>query len=132
MEKYIITAKCVFSKYIDVQIVEADSNDSALQMWKSLNGQLGINVATRYIEDSIKVQRAGLTDSIFFRDIRMANSSMTSNHNFGLSTDDKCDNLKDKHVLSMEEAKRHLSNEEYRDLFTKVDDMFYDSNNPPF
>ena len=85
MEKYIITAKCVFSKYTDVQIVEADSNDSALQMWKSLNGQLGINVATRYIEDSIKVQRAGLTDSIFFRDIRMANSSMTSNHNFGLS-----------------------------------------------
>ena len=86
----------------------------------------------RYIEDSIKVQRAGLTDTIFFRDIRMANTSMTANHNFGLSTDDKCDNLKDKHALSMEEAKRHLSNEEYRDLFTKVDDMFYDSNNPPF
>ena len=58
MEKYIITAKCVFEvEYTDVQIVEADSNDSALQMWKSLNGQLGINVATRYIEDSIKSTR---------------------------------------------------------------------------
>ena len=62
VEQYVVQAKCVFSKFIDVHIVSAESNDHALQQWRSLNGKLGINVDTRYIEDSIKVHRAGLTD----------------------------------------------------------------------
>ena len=121
MEKYVITAKDVFSKYIDVQIVVADNNETALRVWKKLNGQLGINVDVRYIEDSIKVYRAGLLDETFFRDVRMSNQSITANHNFGLTTDDQCDNVKDKHFLTVSEAKRYLSKEEYNSVFSPVD-----------
>ena len=135
VEQYVVQAKCVFSKFIDVHIVSAESNDHALQQWRSLNGKLGINVDTRYIEDSIKVHRAGLTDDLFFRDIRLANSSTVSNHNFGVSIEDTdCGNPKDKHFLTMEEAKRTLSKLDYAELFVNTDSTSkYDSKNePPF
>lgn len=129
MEKYVIKAKDVFSKYIDVQIVVADSNETALRVWKKLNGQLGINVDVRYIEDSIKVYRANLVGETFFRDVRLSNCSTTNNHNFGLSTNDQCDNVKDKDVLTMAEAKRYLSKEEYNSVFrpVKEEEMLWDA-----
>tara|TARA_Y100001937_G_C6995800_1_gene274143 strand:+ start:102 stop:494 length:393 start_codon:yes stop_codon:yes gene_type:complete len=118
VEQYVVQAKCVFSHFIDVHIVAAESNDHALQQWRSLNGKLGINVDTRYIEESIKVQRAGLTDEQTFRDIRLLNSATVSNHNFGISMEDiDCGNPKDKHFLTLEEAKRVLSKQDYNDLF---------------
>lgn len=138
MEKYIVQAKCVFSKFIDVHIVSAESNDHAIQQWRSLNSKLGININTRYIEDSIKVHRANNgTSELFFRDIRLANSSTVANHNFGLtSDDDDCGNPKDKHILTMEEAKRVLSRLDYAELFVNTDlsdkDKKQIANNPPF
>ena len=137
MEKYIVQAKCVFSKFIDVHIVSAESNDHAIQQWRSLNGKLGININTRYIEDSIKVHRAGLTDELFFRDIRLANSSTVANHNFGITSDDEdCGNPKDKHFLTVEEAKRVLPRLDYAELFVNTDlsdkDKKQIANNPPF
>ena len=138
MEKYIVQAKCVFSKFIDVHIVEAVSNDHAIQQWRSLNSKLGLNINTRYIKDSIKVNReTKWTSEVFFRDIRLANSSTVADHNCGLtSDDDDFGNPTDKHILTREEAKRVLSRLDYAELFVNTDLSDEEekeiANNPPF
>ena len=139
-EQYVIQAKDVFSKYTDVSIVTAESNEEALLQWRSLNGKTGINVDVRYIEESNKVQRLGLLSDNYWRDIRLLNNSVTMKHNIGVTQQEDCGNIKDKHFLTLDELRRGLSRAEFRDFMgmdLSPEDKAYlnkelDLSNPPF
>mgnify|MGYP003136557848 FL=1 len=119
MEKYIVKAKCLFSHYTEVHVVDAKSQDDVLAKFKKLQAHIGINIETKY-SDKIEVLHVDDVENktMFFRDIRMANASVTAKQNFGESfDDDDCGNPKDKHFITVSEAMTLLSKDEWNDIF---------------
>ena len=119
MEKYIVLAKCLFSHFTEVHIVDAESQDDVLVKFKKLQAHIGINIETKY-SDNIEVLHVDDIEdkTLFFRNIRMRNASVTAKQNFGSSFDDgDCGNPKDKHFITISEAMTLLTKDEWNDMF---------------
>ena len=129
-KEFIVIARCMLSKFQDVQVVKAADKDSARETWAKMNSLVGISVDARYT-DKVEIMTETEFDKVRTQ-IRMANSGISMSLNMPAKSTDvvPVNNLTGK---DLQEYKQALQDEIDQNKFAKannvdVSQIYYDDN----
>ena len=129
-KEFIVIARCMLSKFQDVQVVKAADKDAARETWAKMNSLVGISVDARYT-DKVEIMTETEFDKVRTQ-IRMANSGISMSLNMPAKSTDvvPINNLTGK---DLQEYKQALQDEIDQNKFAKannvdVSQIYYDDN----
>ena len=129
-KEFIVIARCMLSKFQDVQVVKAADKDAARETWAKMNSLVGISVDARYT-DKVEIMTETEFDKVRTQ-IRMANSGISMSLNMPAKSTDvvSVNNLTGK---DLQEYKQALQDEIDQNKFAKannvdVSQIYYDDN----
>ena len=129
-KEFIVIARCMLSKFQDVQVVKAADKDAARETWAKMNSRVGISVDARY-PDKVEIMTETEFDKVRTQ-IRMANSGISMSLNMPAKSTDvvPVNNLTGK---DLQEYKQALQDEIDQNKFAKannvdVSQIYYDDN----
>jgi hypothetical protein len=129
-KEFIVIARCMLSKFQDVQVVKAADKDAARETWAKMNSLVGISVDARYT-DKVEIMTETEFDKVRTQ-IRMANSGISMSLNMPAKSTDvvPVNNLTGK---DLQEYKQALQDEIDQNKFAKannvdVSQIYYDDN----
>ena len=129
-KEFIVIARCMLSKFQDVQVVKAADKDAARETWAKMNSLVGISVDARYT-DKVEIMTETEFDKVRTQ-IRMANSGISMSLNMPAKSTDvvPVNNLTGK---ALQEYKQALQDEIDQNKFAKannvdVSQIYYDDN----
>ena len=129
-KEFIVIARCMLSKFQDVQVVKAADKDAARETWAKMNSLVGISVDARYT-DKVEIMTETEFDKVRTQ-IRMANSGISMSLNMPAKSTDvvPVNNLTGK---DLQEYKQALQDEIDQNKFAKannvdVNQIYYDDN----
>lgn len=85
-KEFIVIARCMLSKFQDVQVVKAADKDAARETWAKMNSLIGISVDARYT-DKVEIMTETEFDKVKTQ-IRMANSGISMSLNMPAKSTD--------------------------------------------
>ena len=129
-KEFIVIARCMLSKFQDIQVVKAADKDAARETWAKMNSLIGISVDARYT-DKVEI----MTETEFDKEktqIRMANSGISMSLNMPAKSTDvvPINNLTGK---DLQEYKQAVQDEIDQIKFAKANNVdvsqtYYDDN----
>ena len=129
-KEFIVIARCMLSKFQDVQVVKAADKDAARETWAKMNSLVGISVDARYT-DKVEIMTETEFDKVRTQ-IRMANSGISMSLNMPAKCTDvvPINNLTGK---DLQEYKQAVQDEIDQIKFAKannvdVNQIYYDDN----
>ena len=129
-KEFIVIARCMLSKFQDVQVVKAADKDAARETWAKMNSLVGISVDARYT-DKVEIMTETEFDKVRTQ-IRMANSGISMSLNMPAKSTDvvPVNNLTGK---DLQEYKQAVQDEIDQIKFAKannvdVSQIYYDDN----
>ena len=129
-KEFIVIARCMLSKFQDVQVVKAADKDAARETWAKMNSLVGISVDARYT-DKVEIMTETEFDKVRTQ-IRMANSGISMSLNMPAKSTDvvPVNNLTGK---DLQEYKQAVQDENDQIKFAKannvdVNQIYYDDN----
>ena len=129
-KEFIVIARCMLSKFQDVQVVKAADKDAARETWAKMNSLVCISVDARYT-DKVEIMTETEFDKVRTQ-IRMANSGISMSLNMPAKSTDvvPVNNLTGK---DLQEYKQALQDELDQNKFAKannvdVNQIYYDDN----
>ena len=129
-KEFIVIARCMLSKFQDVQVVKAADKDAARETWAKMNSLVGISVDARYT-DKVEIMTETEFDKVRTQ-IRMANSGISMSLNMPAKSTDvvPINNLTGK---DLQEYKQAVQDEIDQNKFAKannvdVSQIYYDDN----
>ena len=129
-KEFIVIARCMLSKFQDVQVVKAADKDAARETWAKMNSLVGISVDARYT-DKVEIMTETEFDKVRTQ-IRMANSGISMSLNMPAKSTDvvPVNNLTGK---DLQEYKQAVQDEIDQNKFAKannvdVSQIYYDDN----
>ena len=129
-KEFIVIARCMLSKFQDVQVVKAADKDAARETWAKMNSLIGISVDARYT-DKVEIMTETEFDKVKTQ-IRMANSGISMSLNMPAKSTDvvPINNLTGK---DLQEYKQAVQDEIDQIKFAKannvdVNQIYYDDN----
>ena len=129
-KEFIVIARCMLSKFQDVQVVKAADKDAARETWAKMNSLVGISVDARYT-DKVEIMTETEFDKVRTQ-IRMANSGISMSLNMPAKSTDvvPVNNLTGK---DLQEYKQAVQEEIDQIKFAKannvdVSQIYYDDN----
>ena len=129
-KEFIVIARCMLSKFQDIQVVNAADKDAAKETWTKMNSLVGISVDARYT-DKVEIMTETEFDKVRTQ-IRMANSGISMSLNMPAKSTDvvPVNNLTGK---DLQEYKQALQDEIDQNKFAKannvdVSQIYYDDN----
>ena len=129
-KEFIVIARCMLSKFQDVQVVKAADKDAAKETWTKMNSLVGISVDARYT-DKVEIMTETEFDKVRTQ-IRMANSGISMSLNMPAKSTDvvPINNLTGK---DLQEYKQAVQDEIDQIKFDKannvdVNQIYYDDN----
>ena len=129
-KEFIVIARCMLSKFQDVQVVKAADKDAARETWAKMNSLVGISVDARYT-DKVEIMTETEFDKVRTQ-IRMANSGISMSLNMPANSTDvvPVNNLTGK---DLQEYKQAVQDEIDQNKFAKannvdVSQIYYDDN----
>ena len=129
-KEFIVIARCMLSKFQDVQVVKAADKDAAKETWTKMNSLVGISVDARYT-DKVEIMTETEFDKVRTQ-IRMANSGISMSLNMPAKSTDvvPINNLTGK---DLQEYKQAVQDEIDQIKFAKannvdVNQIYYDDN----
>ena len=129
-KEFIVIARCMLSKFQDIQVVKAADKDAARETWAKMNSLVGISVDARYT-DKVEIMTETEFDKVRTQ-IRMANSGISMSLNMPAKSTDvvPVNNLTGK---DLQEYKQALQDEIDQNKFAKannvdVSQIYYDDN----
>ena len=129
-KEFIVIARCMLSKFQDVQVVKAADKDAARETWAKMNSLVGISVDARYT-DKVEIMTETEFDKVRTQ-IGMANSGISMSLNMPAKSTDvvPVNNLTGK---DLQEYKQALQDEIDQNKFAKannvdVSQIYYDDN----
>ena len=129
-KEFIVIARCMLSKFQDIQVVKAADKDAAKETWTKMNSLVGISVDARYT-DKVEIMTETEFDKVRTQ-IRMANSGISMSLNMPANSTDvvPVNNLTGK---DLQEYKQALQDEIDQNKFAKannvdVSQIYYDDN----
>ena len=129
-KEFIVIARCMLSKFQDVQVVKAADKDAARETWAKMNSLVGISVDARYT-DKVEIMTETEFDKVRTQ-IRMANSRISMSLNMPAKSTDvvPINNLTGK---DLQEYKQAVQDEIDQNKFAKannvdVSQIYYDDN----
>ena len=129
-KEFIVIARCMRSKFQDIQVVKAADKDAARETWAKMNSLVGISVDARYT-DKVEIMTETEFDKVRTQ-IRMANSGISMSLNMPAKSTDvvPVNNLTGK---DLQEYKQALQDEIDQNKFAKannvdVSQIYYDDN----
>ena len=129
-KEFIVIARCMLSKFQDVQVVKAADKDAARETWAKMNSLVGISVDARYT-DKVEIMTETEFDKVRTQ-IRMANSGISMSLNMPAKSTDvvPINNLTGK---DLQEYKQAVQDEIDQIKFAKannvdVSQIYYDDN----
>ena len=129
-KEFIVIARCMLSKFQDVQVVKAADKDAARETWAKMNSLVGISVDARYT-DKVEIMTETEFDKVKTQ-IRMANSGISMSLNMPAKSTDvvPINNLTGK---DLQEYKQAVQDEIDQIKFAKannvdVNQIYYDDN----
>ena len=129
-KEFIVIARCMLSKFQDVQVVKAADKDAARETWAKMNSLVGISVDARYT-DKVEIMTETEFDKVRTQ-IRMANSGISMSLNMPAKSTDvvPINNLTGK---DLQEYKQAVQDEIDQIKFAKannedVNQIYYDDN----
>ena len=85
-KEFIVIARCMLSKFQDIQVVKAADKDAARETWAKMNSLVGISVDARYT-DKVEIMTETEFDKVRTQ-IRMANSGISMSLNMPAKSTD--------------------------------------------
>ena len=129
-KEFIVIARCMLSKFQDVQVVKAADKDAARETWAKMNSLVGISVDARYT-DKVEIMTETEFDKVKTQ-IRMANSGISMSLNMPAKSTDvvPINNLTGK---DLQEYKQAVQDEIDQIKFAKANNVdvsqtYYDDN----
>ena len=129
-KEFIVIARCMLSKFQDVQVVKAADKDAARETWAKMNSLVGISVDARYT-DKVEIMTETEFDKVRTQ-IRMANSGISMSLNMPAKSTDvvPVNNLTGK---DLQEYKQAVQDEIDQNKFAKANNVdvsqtYYDDN----
>ena len=129
-KEFIVIARCMLSKFQDIQVVKAADKDAARETWAKMNSLVGISVDARYT-DKVEIMTETEFDKVRTQ-IRMANSGISMSLNMPAKSTDvvPINNLTGK---DLQEYKQAVQDEIDQIKFSKannvdVNQIYYDDN----
>ena len=129
-KEFIVIARCMLSKFQDVQVVKAADKDAARETWAKMNSLVGISVDARYT-DKVEIMTETEFDKVRTQ-IRMANSGISMSLNMPAKSTDvvPVNNLTGK---DLQEYKQAVQDEIDQIKFAKANNVdvsqtYYDDN----
>ena len=129
-KEFIVIARCMLSKFQDVQVVKAADKDAARETWAKMNSLIGISVDARYT-DKVEIMTEKEFDKVKTQ-IRMANSGISMSLNMPAKSTDvvPINNLTGK---DLQEYKQAVQDEIDQIKFAKANNVdvsqtYYDDN----
>ena len=129
-KEFIVIARCMLSKFQDVQVVKAADKDAAKETWTKMNSLVGISVDARYT-DKVEIMTETEFDKVKTQ-IRMANSGISMSLNMPAKSTDvvPINNLTGK---DLQEYKQAVQDEIDQIKFAKANNVdvsqtYYDDN----
>ena len=129
-KEFIVIARCMLSKFQDIQVVKAADKDAAKETWTKMNSLVGISVDARYT-DKVEIMTETEFDKVRTQ-IRMANSGISMSLNMPAKSTDvvPINNLTGK---DLQEYKQAVQDEIDQNKFAKannvdVSQIYYDDN----
>ena len=129
-KEFIVIARCMLSKFQDIQVVKAADKDAARETWAKMNSLVGISVDARYT-DKVEIMTETEFDKVRTQ-IRMANSGISMSLNMPAKSTDvvPINNLTGK---DLQEYKQAVQDEIDQIKFAKannvdVNQIYYDDN----
>lgn len=129
-KEFIVIARCMLSKFQDIQVVKAADKDAARETWAKMNSLVGISVDARYT-DKVEIMTETEFDKVRTQ-IRMANSGISMSLNMPAKSTDvvPINNLTGK---DLQEYKQAVQDEIDQNKFAKannvdVSQIYYDDN----
>ena len=129
-KEFIVIARCMLSKFQDVQVVKAADKDAARETWAKMNSLVGISVDARYT-DKVEIMTETEFDKVRTQ-IRMANSGISMSLNMPAKSTDvvPVNNLPGK---DLQEYNQAVQDEIDQIKFAKannvdVNQIYYDDN----
>jgi hypothetical protein len=129
-KEFIVIARCMLSKFQDVQVVKAADKDAARETWAKMNSLVGISVDARYT-DKVEIMTETEFDKVRTQ-IRMANSGISMSLNMPAKSTDvvPINNLTGK---DLQEYKQAVQDEIDQIKFAKANNVdvsqtYYDDN----
>ena len=129
-KEFIVIARCMLSKFQDVQVVKAADKDAAKETWTKMNSLVCISVDARYT-DKVEIMTETEFDKVRTQ-IRMANSGISMSLNMPAKSTDvvPVNNLTGK---DLQEYKQAVQDEIDQIKFAKannvdVNQIYYDDN----
>ena len=129
-KEFIVIARCMLSKFQDIQVVKAADKDAARETWAKMNSLVGISVDARYT-DKVEIMTETEFDKVRTQ-IRMANSGISMSLNMPANSTDvvPVNNLTGK---DLQEYKQAVQDEIDQNKFAKannvdVSQIYYDDN----
>ena len=129
-KEFIVIARCMLSKFQDIQVIKAADKDAARETWAKMNSLVGISVDARYT-DKVEIMTETEFDKVRTQ-IRMANSGISMSLNMPAKSTDvvPVNNLTGK---DLQEYKQALQDEIDQNKFAKannvdVSQIYYDDN----
>ena len=129
-KEFIVIARCMLSKFQDVQVVKAADKDAARETWAKMNSLVGISVDARYT-DKVEIMTETEFDKVRTQ-IRMANSGISMSLNMPAKSTDvvPINNLTGK---DLQEYKQAVQDEIDQNKFAKANNVdvsqtYYDDN----
>ena len=129
-KEFIVIARCMLSKFQDIQVVKAADKDDAKETWTKMNSLVGISVDARYT-DKVEIMTETEFDKVKAQ-IRMANSGISMSLRMPSKNTDivPVNNLTGK---DLQEYKQALQDEIDQNKFAKannvdVSQIYYDDN----
>ena len=129
-KEFIVIARCMLSKFQDIQVVKAADKDAARETWAKMNSLVGISVDERYT-DKVEIMTETEFDKVRTQ-IRMANSGISMSLNMPAKSTDvvPINNLTGK---DLQEYKQAVQDEIDQNKFAKannvdVSQIYYDDN----
>ena len=129
-KEFIVIARCMLSKFQDVQVVKAADKDAARETWAKMNSLIGISVDARYT-DKVEIMTETEFDKVRTQ-IRMANSGISMSLNMPAKSTDvvPINNLTGK---DLQEYKQAVQDEIDQIKFAKANNVdvsqtYYDDN----
>jgi hypothetical protein len=129
-KEFIVIARCMLSKFQDIQVVKAADKDAARETWAKMNSLVGISVDARYT-DKVEIMTETEFDKVRTQ-IRMANSGISMSLNMPAKSTDvvPINNLTGK---DLQEYKQAVQDEIDQIKFAKANNVdvsqtYYDDN----
>ena len=129
-KEFIVIARCMLSKFQDVQVVKAADKDAARETWAKMNSLVGISVDARYT-DKVEIMTETEFDKVRTQ-IRMANSGISMSLNMPAKSTDVVP-INNHTGKDLQEYKQALQDEIDQNKFAKannvdVSQIYYDDN----